>query len=470
MSAINFSGMSSGIETESIVKELMEAERQPLERLAGKKEDHEARLEAYKEYHEKLEALNSAAGALGSQSDVNEQEVSLSDEGVVSASADGAAEGSYQVTVDQLAQVQKSLSEDAYESQDDQVFGTGEIELEVGEGVVSDGASGTVHTVEIAEGENSLAGIRDAINEETGEHGLSATITDNGSEDGDRYQLMLTGEDGTSEFKMNSNLSGGDESLALQQDPVQSAQEAVVQFDGVEITSSTNTIKDPVEGMTLDLEGESPENADGMVEPTTVTVETDKEAIVSKMEKFVSAYNDTVSFVTGQSDTSTTDGGVLGGESSVNSVKRRLQNMLTTPMDGNDNYTTLSQLGLSTNKDGTINFDSAKMESAMADDFSEVARLMGGDDDTEGIFGQYGNYLSDTTSSIDGLYATRKDSINRQISQIDSNIERTESRLERREERLYEKFASMEEMISEMNSQGDYLEKQMDKIPSIGGK
>ncbi|MGM0454179.1 MAG: flagellar filament capping protein FliD, partial [Thermodesulfobacteriota bacterium] len=124
----------------------------------------------------------------------------------------------------------------------------------------------------------------------------------------------------------------------------------------------------------------------------------------------------------------------------------------------------------STNRDGTIDFDSGAMKEAMENDFSEVSRLVAGDDDGGGgIFKQYKSYLNDMTSSTTGLYASRQENIERVMDRIDNDIRATESRLEKREQMLMEKFTALEEMMSTMNSQSEYLTQQMDKMPSYGG-
>lgn len=468
MSDISFTGLASGLDTESIISNLMEVERQPIKRLEADKAYFQKRLQGVKVFDEKLSALNSAVDALDTQGDLKESQVLLSSEDHVSASVTSATEGTYEVSVEQLAQVQKSVSQSAYASRSDPVFGTGELTLTSGDGVVSQGAAGTAHTISIDSENNTLTGIRDAINQGSEAHGVSAAIIDNGNEGGDRYHLMLTGADSSTEFTLQSSLSGGTETIALDA-PTQSAQDAVAYFDGVQITSQTNTIENPIEGLTLNLESVSPDDGAGGLESTTLTIDTNTDALVEKMQAFVKSYNDAVSFVTSQSKIGDSGGGILLGDSGLGSVKRRLQNLLTTQVEGNDSYSALSQLGLSTNRDGTIDFDAGTMEEAISEDYAEVSRLMTGDDTTEGVFRQYRDYLTSMTSPVTGLYANRQENIERSIDRIDNDITQMESRLEKRKQMLVDKFTALEQMVSEMNSQSDYLSKQMEKLPSYGG-
>ncbi|MBA2882665.1 flagellar hook-associated protein 2 [Desulfosalsimonas propionicica] len=468
MSAINFTGLASGLDTDSIIKSLMEAEKQPLSRLEGDKEYFSRRLEAYKAFDQKLAALNATVDALDLNSDLRESQVSLSGENVVSASVTSAPEGSYDLAVEQLAQVQKSVSDSAYASRTEHVFGTGELTLTVGDGVVSEGAAGTDHAITIDENNNSLSGIQNAINKGTQEHGISATIIDNGNEGGDRYHLMLTGADSSTEFTLTSGLSGGTETISLDP-PTQSAQDAIAYLDGVQLNSDTNTIKNALNGVTLNLEGVSADDGSGGLLSTTMTISTNTDSVAEKMNAFVEAYNDTVSFVTGQSKTEESDSGILAGDSGLNGVKRRLQGLLTTQVGGNDAYSALSQLGLSTNRDGTISFDATAFSGALESDFEEVSRVIAGDDDVGGVFKQYRSYLNAMTSSRNGFYATKQDNIERTIDRIDDDIVKMEDRLERREQMYLDKFTALEQMVAVMNSQSEYLTQQMDKMPSLGG-
>ena len=469
MSAINFTGLASGLDTDSIIKGLMEVERQPLDRLVRDKAYSQKRLEAFKAFDQKLSALNSAVDDLDLNSDLRESQVSLSSEEFVSASVTSAREASYEVSVGQLAQVQKSVSTTAFASKTEGVFGTGELTLTSGDGVVSQGADGEAHSISITEENNSLMGIMDAINEGSDAHGVTAAIIDNGNADGDRYHLMLTGADAATEFTLESGLSGGGQSLEMDA-PVQAAQNAVAYIDGIEVTSRTNTIENAINGITLNLEAASPDDGAGGLESTTLKVSTNTDSVVEKMGAFVSAYNEAVSFVTSQSTAGDSQGGLLQGDSGLNTVKRRLQNFLTSQVPGNDSYSTLSQLGISTNRDGTVNFDAGTMKSAISDDFNEVTRLIAGDDNVGGVFKQYKSYLNEMTHSSRGLYATRQDNVERTIDRIDDDIVSMEARLEKREQMLLQKFAALEQLVSTMNSQSDYLTQQMDNMPSLGGQ
>jgi flagellar hook-associated protein 2 len=456
MTSINFSGLASGLDTDMIVKSLMEMERQPVTRLEDDKKFQESRLEAFKIYHDKLTALNTAVGALYLSSSMKESQVSLSSEDYISANVTSAPPGTYKVAVEQLAQVQKSVSETAFTSRTDNIFGTGDLTLVV---------AGKSHTISITDDNNSLNGIMAAVNKSTNVHGISASIVDNGNEDGDRYYLVLSGTDSSMTFTMESNLVDGTESLAMQK--TQEAQKAVAHIDGIRVTSNTNTIKDAVNGMSLTLDSVSPDNGSGELTPTIITVTLKKDTVLEKIENFVKAYNDIVAFVSGKPTEEEPQVGMLANDSMVNVTRRKLQNMLVTQVQGADTYSSLAQVGLSTNKDGTISLDSSKLTKAVEENFDDVAKLMSGDD---GIFKHYRSFLNNSLSTSNGLYATRQQTAKRITDRIDRDIVQMEARMEKREQMLIKKFSAMENLVSGLNAQSNYLTQQMDIISNMGGK
>ena len=128
MASITFSGLASGLETDDIVSELMTLERAPLDRLEAQKETEATRLAAFKQLDTRLDDLREAVSALNLTSEVRTSSISLSSEDAFTASSDGAVSGSYDVSVVQLAQVQKSVSE-GLSSQTDSLLGTGTLTI-----------------------------------------------------------------------------------------------------------------------------------------------------------------------------------------------------------------------------------------------------------------------------------------------------------------------------------------------------
>ncbi|MEZ4598765.1 MAG: flagellar filament capping protein FliD [Syntrophotaleaceae bacterium] len=447
--AISFGGLATGLDTTSLIKQLMEAERRPLSRLETDKAFFSARLSALAKFEDKLDGFLSKIEDLDSVTELQAKKATLSSEDFFAATADSdALPGSYQVEVVDLAQVQKSVSQ-GVSSKTANSFGTGSLTLTVG--------SEAPVSITIDAESNSLEGIMTAINE--ADAGVTAAIINDGT--ASPYRLVVTGNDIATGFSLDfSALAGGVEgyeppALAT----TQNAQQAHIRVDGIDIYSDSNTLSEAIPGVSLDLS----KAEEGTL--TNLTVKLDEDSIKGLIKDFVSGYNDVVSFVTSQSKSEGGSAGILVGDSGLNNIKRRLQSLLTTQAGGS--ITSLSQLGLETQKDGTLQIDDATLSDAIKSNLSGVTELLVGNESVDGIATRFKNYLEDITDNTDGFYAGRKESIERNVKRIEKGIERMEMRLEKREQNLYDQFNALEQLISGMNSTSSYLSAQLESLENL---
>nr|WP_320113729.1 flagellar filament capping protein FliD [uncultured Desulfuromonas sp.] len=483
MASITFSGLASGLETDDIVSELMTLERAPLDRLEAQKETEATRLAAFKQLDTRLDDLREAVGALNLTSEVRTSSISLSSEDAFTASSDGAVSGSYDVSVVQLAQVQKSVSE-GLSSQTDSLLGTGT--LTIGS-----------ETITINENNNSLAGLVDAINELSEKTGVHAGIINDGSS-GNPYHLVLTGEDATTSFTVSSDLvdsEGAAVDFAVSE--TRSAQEAVAFVDGIKVVSDSNTVSGVIPGVTLHLGSPSETTYAGtpqdgvdswdwddppQYQSTLMTVEPDTEALKEKISTFISSYNAVMDWISAGYDEfgavapteAEIEAGaedilsdVVRGDSTVNGIKRRLQSMLSTPIDTSGSLSVLSQLGISTQRDGSINLNESDLNDALESDFEGVVGLLAGEDSVDGIMKKFNSTLLEMTSTSSGMYAEKQDRYDTAIRRLDAQISRTEPIIEKREATLRAQFSAMELLVSNMNSQSTFLTQQMDMLTNM---
>ena len=532
--AISFGGLATGLDTTSLIDQLMEAERQPLTRLQNDKSYFNSRLSALSQFEGKLESFLAKIENLDSAEDLQAKKTTLSTEEFFSATTDSAAlAGNYQVEVVDLAQVQKSVSQGVADKSAAS-FGLGTLTLAVGDNdpvditidadhnslegimaaindadagvtasIINDGTatpyrlvltgndvaagfsltssfstfngdvtnltvggyadqsaklfgSGAINlstgdVVSLSAESNSLVDIRDAINAETGTTGVSASIEDDGR---GGWRLTLAGGSIDS-----TSLSGGPGYAAPALTATQNAQQAHIRVDGIDIYSDSNSLSEAIPGVTLDLT----KAEEGTV--TNLTVDLDEGKIKSLIKSFVSGYNDVVSFVTKQSSVEGSNAGVLVGDSGLNSIKRRLQNMLTIPGEGS--ISSLSQLGLKTQKDGTLEIDDDALSEVIQKDLGGVSNLLAGSESKDGIATRIKDYLDNITDNIDGLFVGRKQSIESNIKRIDKSIDRMEMRLEKRQQNLYDQFNALEQLVSTMNSTSNYLGTQLKALENL---
>ncbi len=449
--SITFGGLATGMDTDSIITKLMSLERAPINRLQADKKWMNNRLAAFNEFNDKLTALRDAAKELSDDEGLlaNEADTDTGKYLKASASGDAIPGTSYEVEVLSLATVQKSVSDTGFASKTTSL-GTGTLRFLV---------DGTEKTVEITSGNDTLESIVETINES--DIGLQAAIINDGSES--PYRLVLTGENVAKDFEINpAPAQAGDLDLGTFT-VTQAAATAQIKVDNIVISGESNTITDAIPGVTLDLV------AADSAEKTKITIKRDSGALTAKLEAFVSAYNDAVSFVTSQSKIDGSSGGVLGGDAGLNSIKRHLQDMLT-EFSGTGSFQALAQLGLETQKDGTLVLDSTTLTNAMDKDISSVISLLAGKDGSRGIMDQFEDYLDGMTSSTTGFLAGRKNGITSNIKRIDTQIEQMEARLEKREKTLRDQFTAMEQLVSVMNTQSNFLYSQLTAISQLGRK
>lgn len=452
---IQFSGLATGLETGSIIEQLMNIERLPIARLEADKTWLSNRLSAFTELDSKLKSFADGIKDLNYRDTLLQRSVNQSATETLTASAsrNAHAGASYQVEVVSLAQVQKSVSTGFAENA---AFGTGPLNLTVG---------GTSHTIELNAGTNSLQDIMAAIN--TADLGVTASIIKDGTEA--PFRLILTGNDVAKTFSLDtSGLTGGTTNLGsfnlddgnggIINPPVQAASRAHIRVDTINIYSDSNTLADAIPGVTLDLlkvkEGET----------TTLTIGLDKDSIKSTIEAFAKGYNEVMSFISSQSVIDKKGGGILGGDAGMNAIKRRLQNMLTQSFPNSGVFSTISQLGFETQKDGTLVVNDKTLSAAIDNNLDSVVSLLAGEDDTIGAGTQFKDYLFAMTNSGTGMLNGKKESIDNNLKRINTRITSMESRLEQRQKTLEAQFSAMETLVSGLNAQSSYLTQQMDSL------
>ncbi|PIE60797.1 MAG: hypothetical protein CSA31_00155 [Desulfobulbus propionicus] len=243
--AIQFSGLASGMDTGTIIEQLMNIERLPVAGLAADKTWMNNRLSAFTELDSRLKSFLGSIEKLGDADTLQQRSVKLSSDDFLTASvsSEALAGTSYQVEVVSLAQVQKSVSAGGFASKESSSFGTGTLDFMV---------NGTSHSIEITSENNSLEGIMNAIND--ADMGLSAAIINDGSNS--PYRLTLTGENVAQSFSMNdSGLTGGTDTIGVIEDetgttnpPVSQATQAHIRVDTIDIYSDSNTLSEAIPG------------------------------------------------------------------------------------------------------------------------------------------------------------------------------------------------------------------------------
>ncbi len=443
--AIAALGIGSGLDLNALVDQLVAAERKPREdRLNRREAEIEARLSAFGSIRGGLSALETALGKLASIQQGRTATSSDSTRMGVSARADSVP-GNYSIQVNRLATAQ-TLASAGFDDADGPV-GTGTLTLRVGDGPALD--------VVIDDGNNSLRGIRDAINQ--ADAGVQASIVNDGS--GSR--LVLSSNRTGAANTISATVSGSDglarlASANLTQTMAPQDAEAVI--NGLTVTSPSNSLDQTLDGLTLDLKGTTEAGS-----PITVTVGQDRDAARSALNEFVKAYNGVVETVRDLTryDPESREGSVLVGDSTLRAIRGRLVQGLQQVGGGADAvFTSLVNLGVNSDRNGLLSLDSAALDRAMDQDFQGVISLVnevsGGLRDTVQGFTQSGGLLDART---DGL-RTRMRDIGRQREMLDARMEQFEARTVRQ-------FGAMDSLVGQLQNTSQFLDQQLGALNAM---
>jgi flagellar hook-associated protein 2 len=406
MSSINV--LTSAIDVESIVQNLMYIEQAPIRRMESETTTLQSKVSAFQSLNSKLSTLEDTvktilygSGTVPLEAPYSFSErlsgsifstckVSSSDEAAISAvTTDVSATGGYTISVSNLAMAQSSASVN-FDDIASVETGTGTITITTG--------SGDPVNITIDDSNNTLSGIRNAIN--AANAGVTATIINDGS--ASPYRLLITADDaGTANaFAIADNLSGG-QALGIVE--MQAAEDAQLVVNGVAITKSTNTVSDVIDGVTLTLKQETASDV-------RIDLETDTDAIVDSLKELVNAYNSVSSFINAQFkyNATTESAGVLSGDSTLRSIQSNLQNQILQSVQNQyTNFGVTSQIGLSFNRDGGLELDETKFRDALAENFTDVAALLLGNGTPSGgatVTDSRVSYTGKTAATQAGTY------------------------------------------------------------------
>jgi flagellar hook-associated protein 2 len=452
MGSIVTSGIGSGLDINSLVKQLVTAEGgPPTARLDTREAALQAKLSAFGSLRSAIASLQASLVPLKDLAKFQGRAVSVGDATLLGASAAStAATGSYQVEVERLANAAK-LQSQAFATADT-VVGTGTLTLKLG--------ASTINVV-IDDTHNTLAQIRDAINGAVGNPGISATIVTGI----DGAHLVLTGSKTGAANAITVTQTGGDGGLApLTYDPannvtsltqVQQAVDARVLIDGLTAQSATNSITTAVDGLTLNLIAASEPGV-----ATTVTVSLDESNTRKAVDDFVKAYNSLVTGLQklGRYDPASKTGGPLVGDSTLRDLLDVVRRTVSSSVAGTSgSFTNLAQIGISFALDGTMSADATKLGTALDTNFDSVGQVFAS---TSGIAKRLDAVLGQYVGT-GGLLDARTKGLQSSIDDIGIQRTQLQTRLDTLQKRLQAQFNAMDTLVGQLRSTSSFLTQQL---------
>ncbi|MFL1455710.1 flagellar filament capping protein FliD [Marinobacter sp. GN3S48] len=466
MAAITSLGAGSGIFSNDLVDQLVNAERAPTQqRLDQKQSLTEAKISAYGGIRSAVEALRGPMEALSTPEGLKAFSASSSNEGVAGVSVDAskASRGSYSLNVTQMAQAQ-SLASGAFADRDTTSVGSGTLTLNVG-GVATD--------ITVDGSNDTLEGLAASINDANA--GVSAGVVDTGS----GYRLVLSADEAGEENAIQISVADGDgnntDGAGLSQfvfdgttsnmDETVAAMDAKLEVNGIEITRPTNTIEGVVDGVDFDIKS---------LGTSTVKVEQDAEAVAGRVQEFVDKFNalqDVIKKHAGFNPESG-QGGVLSGDSTVRGIQNELRRMMTTIPEGLEDspIRMLADVGIKTQPStGKLEFDQARFQEQLQENPEAMTALFAEKDGVEGIAERMVNTVTDFLAS-DGALANRTEGLNNALRDIQDQRDRLDMRIASYEERLIKQFSAADSLISQIQSSGDFVAQQLASLSPQNGQ
>jgi flagellar hook-associated protein 2 len=445
-------GFGSGINTTQLVSDLAAASRGPkVQRLDGLARSAQTKISALAQARGDLDSFATSLASVSKQQSLRTQPT-VSDANIAGVAALAGARldsVTAELRVIRLAQSQTSVS--PYAASASHSVGQGNLTLSV---------SGQNFTIAITPSNDSLTGFADAIN------GAGAGVRANVVTDAMGARLVLKGESGAAKAFTITPDPGADPGLAqfatAAMTTAQAAQDSEFKVDGVTYGRATNRVSDVIAGVDLTLKSEAPGTA--VIIGTQRPVDTLRETAGD----FVSVFNTLKSNLKAAREAS-------GGAQSLRALDQQLARLIGQSVNSHPTLNSLSDIGIQTNRDGTISLNSAVFEAAIAADPSAVEALFAPTRDAThsavsdpGISGALTS-LRDSVLGENGSLVT----LQKRFETESSNISRDRDRMELREAayraRLERQYGTMDARIGALRSTQSYLEQQVKVWTNNGG-
>ena len=386
-----------------------------------------------------LSSLSTAFQSLTDfQGVLSEKQGSSSDTSVLqlTGAASNAVAGSHTITVTSLAQTSSQYSDAV--SANDTLSGT--LILAVG--------SGAPQTITIDSSDNTISSLADAIN--SGNYGVTANvITTSG---GARLSLVSNTSGAAGGITASSSLQDETTSSAVNFTVGQSGQDAALTVDGVSVTSSSNTVTNAIQGVTIQLLSAAP-TTDVQVEITN-----NNSDVESALSTFVSAYNKVIGDLnTQEGKDSSGDPEPLFGNPAVATIQEQLQSALAFVQAGSG-ISSVTQVGISTNSDGTLSLNTDTLQNALNSNYQDVVNFF----QPSASFTSFGANLSTAIDNLGNtapngaVYLTLQQNAAQELS-LNTSISNEDARINTQKAQLTTELNQANYILEQIPSQIDQV-------------
>lgn len=298
--------------------------------------------------------------------------------------------------------------------------------------------------------------------------GVTANLVTNTGNTSNPFTLVFSAAQGAStSFSLASTDEPGLDvgSTRLSNNNLQEARNANFTVDGLAVSRSSNTIKDVIPGVSLELFTATTGNA-------RIDLKRDSSGIEEKLNTLVKAYNDFMDNMKILGDSASDVemyGGALAGDSFLSSIKSQVRQLVMG--DSSTPGTRLKaarDVGIDIDRNGKMSLNTTKLESALNNHFSDVVTLFSANTNNQSIYsplpgGLAGDGLKkiDVMLRSDGTVARQTDTTNALIERQKAELKKLEGRMEKLLERYTRQFSAMDSIVSSINGQRSSLENSM---------
>lgn len=464
MASISSIGVGSGLDVKSIVSQLVELEKRPLQKLELQAATVNAKISAFGQVKSLVSTLSDAASKLTSVTGWNGVSTSSSDSTFVSATAvGGTLPTSFSVEVTALAKAQSTASNSI-----SGIVGSGTMTIALGKwDAAGPGATGVftgntpASSVEIAVlATDTVADIASKIN------GANAGVTATILTDANGQRLLLSGKNTGETAGFNVTTTGGTPggldrlattAIDATAGAVQAASNATAKVNGLTVTSSTNTFANTVAGVTFKAEKLTEAG-----KPVQINVTKDNSAVQANITAFVEAYNAVNSYLSEATkyDAGTKQAGLFQGDSTAVSLQNSLRAVMQSVSTGSSVYKTLSDIGVGVQRGGNLEINSTKLSKALENP-DELKKMFRGSDAVASGIAASIKSLTTTMLSTDGFFKTKDTSLQLSLKRNSEDQSRVKEKANTVEARLNARYSALDSKMATLNALNSYINQQV---------
>lgn len=476
-------GAGSGIDTKALAQSMVDAERTPRkDAIDAKIKTEQAHITGLGAIKSLLSTLQTALTNVNDASDFSSITTTNSQPTAFSATTTTNAQaGSYDITVNQIAKATRLATTN---------FSSSNTSLNSGQSftfsLAFPGDSSGSRNTSITVNTDTPGGIMDAVNAQSSTTGVSAQLVNTGN----GLTLVFSGQTGASN---DFTVSGLPVSVSMRAAPLQTAQDASIGINGIDITSQGNVLKDAIPGVSLELFAPTATTTNAASSstssiPARLDLNRDTSSIKTNLNALVTAYNDFdegLKVLGDKGSTVATYGGTMTGDSFLQTVRNQIRSMFAKDgkvyQDGdsskallNPNVSAAWQVGLEFDRTGKMTLNTAKLDTALNKNFDQVVALFSANQNGQSAYSvSPGGLAGDAVKNIDkmlrstGVIAQQTDSANSKIKDYNNQLTKLEERMTAMLAQYTKQFSSMDSLVGNSKSTQTSLKSSFDGLMAM---